>query len=89
MRPIIEACSNPDELVLDPFAGSGTTCALARKLGADENLVVPVQTSEVNLPAPRPLRCGLKTDKVKKLLGESVPLPLDAQLDRFLAERRA
>lgn len=63
--------------------------ALARKLGADEDLVVPVRTSEVKLPAPRPLRCALKTDKVKRLLGESVPLALDAQLDRFLAERRA
>jgi DNA modification methylase len=30
---IIEACSNPDELVLDPFAGSGTTLAVAKKLG--------------------------------------------------------
>jgi dTDP-4-dehydrorhamnose reductase len=63
--------------------------ALARKLGADEDLVTPVRTSEVKLPAPRPLRCALKTDKVKRLLGESVPLSLDAQLDRFLAERRS
>jgi site-specific DNA-methyltransferase (adenine-specific) len=30
---IIEACSNPGELVLDPFAGSGTTLAVAKKLG--------------------------------------------------------
>jgi site-specific DNA-methyltransferase (adenine-specific) len=30
---IIEACSNPVELVLDPFAGSGTTLAAAKKLG--------------------------------------------------------
>jgi len=29
---IIEACSNPGELVLDPFAGSGTTLAVAKKL---------------------------------------------------------
>jgi dTDP-4-dehydrorhamnose reductase len=63
--------------------------ALARKLGADEGLIVPVRTRDVKLPAPRPLRCGLKTDKVKKLLGDAVPLSLDAQLDRFLAERRA
>jgi dTDP-4-dehydrorhamnose reductase len=63
--------------------------ALARKLGADEGLVVPVHTKDVKLPAPRPLRCALKTDKVKRLLGDSVPLTLDAQLDRFLAERRA
>jgi DNA modification methylase len=30
---IIRACSNPGEVVLDPFAGSGTTLAVAKKLG--------------------------------------------------------
>ncbi len=30
---IIRACSNPNEVVLDPFAGSGTTLAVAKKLG--------------------------------------------------------
>jgi len=30
---IIQACSNPGETVLDPFGGSGTTLAVARKLG--------------------------------------------------------
>ena len=29
---IIKACSNPGETVLDPFAGSGTTLAVAKKL---------------------------------------------------------
>ena len=29
---IIRACSNPGELVLDPFAGSGTTLTTAKKL---------------------------------------------------------
>jgi site-specific DNA-methyltransferase (adenine-specific) len=29
---ILRACSNPNELVLDPFGGSGTTLAVAKKL---------------------------------------------------------
>ena len=30
---IIRVCSNPGDVVLDPFAGSGTTLAVAKKLG--------------------------------------------------------
>lgn len=33
VRPLIEACSMPGELILDPFAGSGTTCVVAVELG--------------------------------------------------------
>ncbi len=32
---IIKVSSNPGELVLDPFAGSGSTLITARKLGRD------------------------------------------------------
>jgi len=41
----------------------------------------------LKLPAPRPLKCGLRLDKIRRLLGDSVPLLLDEALDRFLAER--
>jgi site-specific DNA-methyltransferase (adenine-specific) len=30
---IIRACSKPGDLVMDPFAGSGTTACVAKKLG--------------------------------------------------------
>ncbi len=33
VRPMIVACSDPGDLVLDPFVGSGTTCRIARELG--------------------------------------------------------
>ena len=32
---IIRVCSNPDDLIFDPFAGSGTTLAVAKKLSRD------------------------------------------------------
>jgi len=32
IRPLIEAYSRPGDIVLDPFAGSGTTAAASRQL---------------------------------------------------------
>jgi dTDP-4-dehydrorhamnose reductase len=61
--------------------------ALARKLGADEELVRPVAMSALKLPAARPAHCGLDVTRIRRLLGAQVPLELDAALDRFLAER--
>ena len=63
--------------------------AMARKLRADERLVVPVALGSAKLLAPRPARCVLRIDKVRRLLGAAVPLELDAALDRFIAERAA
>jgi dTDP-4-dehydrorhamnose reductase len=47
--------------------------------------IVPVRTADVQLPAPRPLRAGLKVDRARALL-RTKPLDIDAQLDRFHAE---
>ena len=33
LRPIIGCATNPRDLVLDPFVGSGTTCVVASKMG--------------------------------------------------------
>ena len=33
VKPIILACSSEGDLVLDPFAGSGTTCRIAKETG--------------------------------------------------------
>jgi hypothetical protein len=33
VKPIIEACTVPGDLVLDPFAGTGTTCQVAAQMG--------------------------------------------------------
>src|SRR5207302_2961811 len=63
--------------------------ALARKLGADERLIVPTRLADAKLLAPRPLRAGLRVDRIQRLLGERAPMTLDRQLDAFLAEAAA
>jgi dTDP-4-dehydrorhamnose reductase len=61
--------------------------ALARTLGANENLVVAVPLSSAALAAPRPRNSSLRVDKIRRLLGSSIPLDLPAQLERFARER--
>jgi len=61
--------------------------ALARTLGANENLVVAVPLSSAALAAPRPRNSSLRVDKIRRLLGSAVPLDLNAQLERFARER--
>lgn len=41
---------------------------VCRVFGLDEHLVTPVSTGELGQLAPRPLRSGLKTDRVRQLL---------------------
>lgn len=58
--------------------------AVARRFGL-EGEIVPVKTADVKLPAPRPLRGGLRVDRAAALLVNK-PLALDEALGRFHAE---
>lgn len=51
----IELFSYEDELVMDPFSGSGTTCAMAKKLGRN---YVGIEIS--------PNYCKIAADRIKK-----------------------
>ena len=42
---------------------------IARKFDLNTELITPIITSELNQPAPRPIRSGLKTEKIERLLG--------------------
>ncbi len=62
---------------------------LARRIAARFGLsgqIVPVSTADVKLPAPRPLRGGLRVDRAASLLVRARPLTLDEALERFHAE---
>jgi CDP-4-dehydro-6-deoxyglucose reductase, E1 len=62
--------------------------ALARALGLDPNLIIPVPTAELGQRAQRPLQGGLRTDKLASLLGTE-PLDLSESLKRFRRQWRA
>lgn len=57
---------------------------VARRFGL-EGEIVPVRTADVKLPAPRPLRGGLRVDRAAALL-RAKPLDVDAQIERFHRE---
>ena len=70
-----------DAAVLDRVAFAE---AVARRFGLSGQ-IIPVRTADVKLPAPRPLRAGLRVDRARALLRHQ-PLPLEAALDRFFEE---
>jgi site-specific DNA-methyltransferase (adenine-specific) len=47
LRPIIEAFAKPGDLVLDPFAGSGSTCVAAQSV-ARAYLGIELDASHAN-----------------------------------------
>ena len=57
---------------------------VAREFGLSGE-IIPVKTADVELPAPRPLRGGLRVDRARALL-RNQPLSLDDALARFHRE---
>jgi dTDP-4-dehydrorhamnose reductase len=57
---------------------------VARRFGLAGE-IIPVLTADVKLPAPRPLRGGLRVERAAALL-RTKPLDVDEQLERFHAE---
>jgi dTDP-4-dehydrorhamnose reductase len=57
---------------------------VARRFGLAGE-IIPVRTADVKLPAPRPLRAGLRVDRAAAML-RAKPLAVDAQIERFHAE---
>jgi dTDP-4-dehydrorhamnose reductase len=77
-RGVIHAC---DATVVDRVTFAQR---VAERFGLSGQ-IIPVKTAEVRLPAPRPLRGGLKVERAAALL-RNRPLPLEEALDRFHAE---
>jgi dTDP-4-dehydrorhamnose reductase len=55
---------------------------LCDEFALDRSLIIPSRLAEANFASPRPVRCGLRTDKAQSQL-ESQPLRLEAALKRF------
>lgn len=60
--------------------------SVANQFGLDSSLIQPVASSEFQQAARRPLKAGLRIDKLRQKLGVT-PLSLDESLLRFQAER--
>jgi DNA modification methylase len=78
VQRLIEACTNEGDLVLDPYMGSGTTIAVAarlgrRALGVDQSHVALAVTRE-RLKAAGVVFCELRGSSAgRELAGESEP----------------
>ena len=53
---------------------------VAEVFGLEESLVLPVSTAELKQVAPRPMRGGLRTDRLRRELGMQILGTRDALL---------
>ena len=72
----------------DLMARSDFALALVKLFGGSPELVVPVSTESLKQKAPRPLRGGLKTAKLDRLLGRKA-MALGAALERLALQWKA
>lgn len=75
--------AGPERVSRDDFARR-----TARAFGLPEALITPVATAELGLAAPRPLRTGLRDDKLRTALGHGLT-PLDTALHELAKEAGA
>jgi len=61
---------------------------VARALGLPDDRIRPVKTAALGQPAERPLRAGLKIDKLESRLGRSVMRGVDAAIEHWLEHPR-
>ena len=72
----------------DRVARSDFALALVKLFGGSPDLIVPVSTESLKQKAPRPLRGGLKTAKLERLLGRKA-MALGAALERLALQWKA
>lgn len=80
---IIEIATNPGDIVLDPFAGSGTTAAVAHKMGRRWVTIERVATTVETFTIPRLTKVVEGADPggvttVEKPVGDDLPEGVDA-----------
>jgi DNA modification methylase len=71
LRRLIEACSEPGDLVLDPYCGSGTTLAVCRQTGR-RAVGIDSSPEAIKIARKRLRDLGVRAREERVLLGERV-----------------